>query len=63
MERKGVTDAQLAAIIGRDRTMVNRIKRGRVRPTLDLAAAIESATGGEVPIQSWLTTTPSEKAA
>lgn len=61
MERKGVTDAELAAIIGRDRTMVNRIRRGLVRPTLDLAAVIETATAGEVSMQSWADATHPNK--
>ena len=53
MEREGVTDADLATRIGRDRSMVNKIRRGVLRPTLDLAASIERETGGNVPMQAW----------
>jgi len=54
MKSKGVSDAELAALIGKDRTLVNRLRRGLVRPTLDVAARIEAVTSGEIKMQSWV---------
>ena len=54
MDRNNINDADFAALIGKDRTLVNRLRRGLVRPTLDVAAEIEAKTGGEVPMQAWI---------
>jgi transcriptional regulator with XRE-family HTH domain len=54
LERNGIKDAEFAPRIGRDRSMVSKLRRGIVRPTLDLAATIEAETHGEVPMRSWL---------
>jgi DNA-binding transcriptional regulator YdaS (Cro superfamily) len=53
MKKQKVGDAALAALINRDRSMVSKLRRGVVRPTLDVAAAIETATEGGVPMQAW----------
>ena len=50
-------------LIGKDRSVVNRIRRGDVRPTLDVAAQIEASTNGEVPMQAWVETPRSSAAA
>jgi len=60
MKRENVNDAEFAALIGKDRTLVNRLRRGKVRPTLEVAAEIEIKTSGGVPMQSWIA--PSEAA-
>lgn len=49
----GISDADFATRIGCDRSMVSKLRRGVLRPTLDKAAAIEGATGGAVTMQSW----------
>lgn len=54
LKQRRITDAQFASVIGRDRSMVNRLRHGTVRPTLELAAAIERETGGHVPMLAWL---------
>lgn len=54
MAREKIGDAELAALIGKDRSLVNRIRRGEVRPTLDVAAQIEACTNGEIPMQAWV---------
>lgn len=54
MERKKVGDAEFAALIGKDRSLVNRLRRGDVRPTLEVAAKIEAVTENEVPMQAWV---------
>lgn len=66
---RGIKDAEFAILIERDRSMVSKLRRGLVRPTLDLAAAIERASNGEVSLRSWLAaedgvdSLPSEAAA
>lgn len=54
MERRKIGDADFAALIGKDRSLVNRLRRGDVRPTLEVAAQIEAQTDGEVPMQAWV---------
>jgi DNA-binding transcriptional regulator YdaS (Cro superfamily) len=54
MQRKEIGDAEFALLIGKDRSLVNRIRRGEVRPTLEVAAQIESHTAGEIPMQAWV---------
>lgn len=64
MERTDSGDAEFGERIGRDRTMVSKLRRGLLRPTLDLAAVIERETAGEVPIRAWLPTpTEAQEAA
>lgn len=53
MDREKIGDAEFAALIDKDRTLVNRLRRGKVRPTLDMAFKIESATKGAVPVNAW----------
>lgn len=54
MQRHGIGDAEFALLIGKDRSVVNRLRRGDVRPTLDVAGLIEAKTSGEVPMQAWV---------
>ena len=54
MDAKGLRDADLAAPLGLDRSMVSKIRRGIVRPTLETAGAIERHTDGQVPMQAWV---------
>lgn len=54
MEREGIDDAAFATLIGKDRTTVSRLRRGLIRPSLELAADIEKVTGGCVPMGVWL---------
>ena len=63
MQREGISDADLATLIERDRSFVNKLRRGVVRPTLDLAAAIETHTRGGVPMQAWARRTTEEAVA
>lgn len=53
MTKKQLTDAQMAQLVGRDRSVITKIRRGQMRPSLELAGIIEDATGGEVPMQAW----------
>jgi transcriptional regulator with XRE-family HTH domain len=58
LKREGITDADFALKIGRDRSMVSKLRRGLVRPTIDTAAAIETHTDGNVAMQSWISPDP-----
>lgn len=48
-----ISDAEFGVMIDKDRTTVNRIRNGKVRPTLEVAALIETHTGGAVKMQVW----------
>ncbi|WP_342657111.1 helix-turn-helix domain-containing protein [Sphingomonas sp. NY01] len=54
MQQERITDAAMASAIGKDRSLVNRLRNGSVRPTIEVAAAIERETGGQVPMQAWV---------
>lgn len=54
MKQHKLGDAAFALQIGKDRSLVNRLRRGEVRPTLDVAAQIEAKTNGEIPMQAWV---------
>lgn len=51
---EGIKDADFAPLIDRDRSMVSKLRRGIVRPSIELADAIEKASQGAVPIKAWL---------
>jgi formyltetrahydrofolate synthetase len=48
-----ITDADFGAQIGKDRSIVNKIRNGKLSPTLEVAALIEEKTGGVVKMQDW----------
>ncbi len=59
MREKGFkTDAELAAAVGCERSMVTRIKLGKARPSLDLAVKLSKAL--DLPADAFL---PREAAA
>lgn len=49
-----IKQRDFAAMIGVDQSVVSRLVRGVVRPSLKLAFQIEGATGGSVPARSWV---------
>jgi plasmid maintenance system antidote protein VapI len=53
LDDHSISDAEFAPLIEKDRSIVNKLRRGRVRPTLDVAAAIERVTDGAVKMQHW----------
>ena len=54
MQAHGLSDAQLAEIVGCDRTRINRLRRGIGAPSWRLAGAIRKATNGEVDLVATL---------
>lgn len=51
---KNIKDAEFAPLINRDRSMVSKLRHGKVKPTLDLAADMERVTDGAVPMKAWV---------
>ena len=56
MEREKVSDTAFSEMIGRDRSVVSRLRRGKMLPSLEVAAVIENVTSGKVPMSSWVPT-------
>jgi len=54
MQEAGIKDAELAALIGRERSIVTKIRLGNLKPTLETAVAIETHTAGKVPVRAWV---------
>jgi transcriptional regulator with XRE-family HTH domain len=48
-----IAKAEMARRVGCDKGNFHRILTGASRPTLDLAARIESETAGAIPISAW----------
>lgn len=55
MAQEGLKDADLAEMCGRDRSRINRIRRGLAKPPLDLLVRLEEITGGAVKASDFLT--------
>ena len=53
MIARGLDDEAFAALVGRDRSQISRVRRGKSRPSDDLKAEIVRATGNQVPLESW----------
>lgn len=47
MAQKGLKDEQVAAVIGRARATVSRIRRRKIRPGWDTIEKLREFTGGE----------------
>jgi ribosome-binding protein aMBF1 (putative translation factor) len=62
LHEAGISDVDFAKRVGRDRSMINKIRRGSLKPTLEVAAAIERESGGVVTMQAW-TDLPARAAA
>jgi len=51
-QRHGLSDADVAKAIGRDRSLVSRMRRGKSIPTLETAALIQDRFGFSM--RAWL---------
>lgn len=51
MDAENLSDEQVAALTGRDRTTIGRIRRGKKSPSLELALKIERISGGVVKVE------------
>lgn len=62
LEKTGTTQEEFAAKSGVPQPLVSKYANGKRRPHLDNAIAIERATDGKVPVESW-TKAPAKKRA
>ena len=54
LEAEKLTQRAFAAMIAVDQSIVSRLTRDEMTPSLQLAVDIERATGGFVPVAAWL---------
>lgn len=57
LSRSGISQRAFAAIIGVDLSIVSRLTRGEMTPTLRLAMVIEDARNGDIPARYWINLT------
>lgn len=53
LTQNGLTQSEFAERVGITQSVVSRLARRRIKPHIDLAAAIERETRGAVPAVSW----------
>lgn len=49
-----LTDAAFALTVGRERSVITKLRHGKASPSLELAFLIERETAGAVPASSWV---------
>jgi transcriptional regulator with XRE-family HTH domain len=63
MKLSKLDDEQVATLVRANRSTISRLRRGKQRPSWELAAALEKATKGAVPVGSWAVRASAESAA
>lgn len=63
MKLKKMSDEDMAALIGKDRTLVSKYRRGKVSPPIEVIAVIEAKTDRAVSFQDFLAPSKSVEAA
>lgn len=63
MKDKELTDAEFAARIGVDRSVVTKLRAGKIAPSLKTAGRIIEATSGAVTLESLLRASRKTEAA
>lgn len=53
LEKTGTTQVEFSERSGVPQPLVSKYAAGKRRPHLDYALAIEKATGGKVPVETW----------
>lgn len=48
MAQNGLTEAQMAKLIGRSQPVVNRLRNGVAKPSFEVMVALEKVTNGQV---------------
>ncbi len=54
LEAANLSQAELARRCGYDRANLHKVLKGTIRPSLDMAFRLESATGGVIPASAWV---------
>jgi transcriptional regulator with XRE-family HTH domain len=62
LSSRSISQKAFADAAGVDKSIISRLVRGEIRPSLDLAFAIERLTGREVLAESWSREKPQEAA-
>jgi len=57
LDQHGITQSAFAGSLGTTQATISKFCRGVTRPSLDMAVKIERATGGSVPVASWVSDT------
>lgn len=58
----GMTQARFAEALGVNQGTVSKLIRRKVRPSIDMIAKIDRATGGAVPFSVWVDGSPERPA-
>lgn len=53
MADNNLDDKSFGLLVGRDRSQIYRIRKGKSRPSDDLKQTIAEKTGGAVPLTAW----------
>lgn len=59
-QKQGILQAAFAEMLGTTQTTISKLESGKLTPNLILAHKIEVATGGAVPMSSWVESTQKE---
>lgn len=59
---KSLRQHDFAGRVGATQSTISKLSAGEVKPSLELAIAIERATSGAVPATSWISEHPAETA-
>lgn len=54
MDQNNYRDGRFAPLVGADRSHISKIRRGKLRPSWKLAAAIKAFTNGQVTADDFL---------
>jgi DNA-binding XRE family transcriptional regulator len=49
-----IRQTEFAEVVGVTQSTISKIESGEINPSLELAVAIERATGGAIPPSSWV---------
>lgn len=63
LEKNGLRQSDFAEVVGVGQAMISRLTRKEVKPSLEVAIAIERATNGAVPASYWVDDAPEAGAA
>lgn len=54
LSEHGLSQAEFAATVESRQSFISRLANGVAKPSLAMAVEIERATGGAVPVESWV---------
>lgn len=54
MTENGVSDLDLAARVGRDRTVISKLRKGQIGPSIEVLGAITRLSDGQVTVEDFL---------